>query len=346
MYLLILLLAALLPCRICAQEMFTLEEASSFTLSAENPSGEKGGGALPETKGGLKPSPAVTVQPRETAVIADFSGEGTVNSIWIGGEVSPDFTLRIYWDGAKEPAVYCPLPAFFAHASPVDVNHFDGRFPVLNSSMILISPNHGMNCYWKMPFRKGFRITLTNESERPLTTFYTINGTLRHIPGSAGYFHTQYRQGAAEKGKPVVFADIKGKGKYVGTALCIRTESPGCWCEGEPRFYIDGDGERPTINFTGLEDYLCGSFAWTVGGDYHTVSGFHAGLYCINRAPGTHGYKGDLFMGYRWHDADPIYFARDLKATLFSLGWNRDTTGFETRADDVRATAYYYLDTP
>ncbi|MBQ9358981.1 MAG: DUF2961 domain-containing protein [Abditibacteriota bacterium] len=340
-----LIFAALLAGRLYAADTFLLEEASSFALSAENPQGAKGGGAIPETEGGLKPSPAVTVGPRETAVIADIKGQGIINSIWVGGEVVPEFILRIYWDGAKEPAVFCPLPAFFAHAVPTDITHFDRKFPVLNSSIILISPNHGMNCYWKMPFRKGFRITLTNESDRPLTHFYMINGTFRDIPENSGYFHAGYRE-AESKGKPFVIIDEKGKGKYMGTAIAIRTESPGCWCEGEARFYIDGDTDRPTINFTGLEDYLCGSFAWTVNGDYHTVSGLHAGLYCVNRAPGTHGYRGDVFMGYRWHDADPIYFAKDIRATLFSLGWNRDTTGFETRADRLSVTTYYYLDKP
>ena len=34
----------------------------------------------------------------------------------------------------------------------------------------------------------------------------------------------------------------------------------GWWGEGEIKFFIDGDGEFPTICGTGTEDYFCGSY--------------------------------------------------------------------------------------
>ena len=45
--------------------------------------------------------------------------------------------------------------------------------------------------------------------------------------------------------------------------------------------YVDG-GEYPTINYTGTEDYFCGSYGF--GNDillkrYQTFSGLYAGLY-------------------------------------------------------------------
>ena len=39
----------------------------------------------------------------------------------------------------------------------------------------------------------------------------------------------------------------------------------GWWGEGEIKFFIDGDGEFPTICGTGTEDYFCGAYNFDVG---------------------------------------------------------------------------------
>ena len=38
----------------------------------------------------------------------------------------------------------------------------------------------------------------------------------------------------------------------------------GWWGEGEIKFFMDGDGEFPTICGTGTEDYFCGSYNFDV----------------------------------------------------------------------------------
>lgn len=342
------ILAAAAP--IFAAELYELEDEVSFAISPENPTGARGGGAVSELRGGLKPSPSITVGPGETAALADYEGTGTIDSIWFGGDVTPEFILRIYWDGAKTPAVECPLPAFFAHARPTNVNHYDKKYPVLDSSQVFISPRLGMNCYWAMPFGKSFRMTLENTSSRARVSYYTINGTLKKLPKNAGRFHTEYRENIPVKpGVPVTVLDVKGAGKYAGTALCLRSDAEkargcGCWCEGEVRFYIDGDKDRPTVNFTGLEDYFGGSNAWEVDGVvYTTVSGLYSGLYCINHSETGDGRAEDWFMAYRWHVKDPVKFKKDLRVTMFDLGWNKE---YIPLANDYITTAYYYLDTP
>lgn len=52
---------------------------------------------------------------------------------------------------------------------------------------------------------------------------------------------------------------MRGQGHYVGTYLAGSSNSGGWWGEGEVKFYLDGDGEYPTICGTGLEDYIGGS---------------------------------------------------------------------------------------
>ena len=67
------------------------------------------------------------VNPGDTRVLADIKGPATITHIWLtfndarpnwleaGGSAAPDeIVLRMYWDGAEEPAVEAPLGDFFA----------------------------------------------------------------------------------------------------------------------------------------------------------------------------------------------------------------------------------------
>ena len=65
--------------------------------------------------------------PGQTSTLADISGAGCVNHIWITAAnekmertpdaLEPDFLrkvlLRMYWDGEEEPSVNVPLGDFF-----------------------------------------------------------------------------------------------------------------------------------------------------------------------------------------------------------------------------------------
>ena len=53
---------------------------------------------------------------------------------------------------------------------------------------------------------------------------------------------------------------VEGKGQYVGTYMAWGNNNNTWWGEGEIKFFIDGDGEYPTICGTGTEDYFCGSY--------------------------------------------------------------------------------------
>ena len=58
----------------------------------------------------------------------------------------------------------------------------------------------------------------------------------------------------------------KADGHYVGTYLAVTSYEPYCRCEGELKFYIDGDLEYPTICGTGTEDYF-----WRCMGFWHST---------------------------------------------------------------------------
>ncbi len=70
-----------------------ISDAESRSISAENPTGERGGGArAPSPQSphpaqrlgeGWKVRPYVTLPPGETVVLADIEGPGIINHIWI-----------------------------------------------------------------------------------------------------------------------------------------------------------------------------------------------------------------------------------------------------------------------
>ncbi len=119
----------------------------------------------------------------------------------------------------------------------------------------------------------------------------------------------------------VIAEGIEGPGRFLGCNVGVRVIDPGNWYgEGEVKIYRDGDRDWPTICGTGLEDYV-GS-AWGLGQ--------HASLYA--GAPlvvGPRGAQPDVnsppdtidFVGfYRWHLADPVMFADDLRVTIQQIG--------------------------
>ena len=114
--------------------------------------------------------------------------------------------------------------------------------------------------------------------------YFQIDYVLTDVPDDYAYFHAQWR-----RSNPLPYAQVhtlldgvRGKGQYVGTYLAWGVHNTGWWGEGEVKFYLDGDGEFPTICGTGTEDYFGG--AWNFEhprGEYgvlqHAVPGPSAG---------------------------------------------------------------------
>ena len=321
-----------------------LRRRETFAVSAENPTGERNGG----TRGGdcEKLRPCVTIGPHETLTAADLSGPGMLTHLWFTGYVGHSFILRIYWEESEEPSVEVPLSAFFGCAYDENFETAGGTYAVMNSALMLVAPGRGYNCYFEMPFRRRCRLTVENRSDRPQTLFYMISGWRGEIPEESGYFHAAYRQEhPVTKGRSYTVLDgVKGRGTFIGMTLAAGMNGNNtCWVEGEAKMYLDGD-VYPTLNYTGTEDYFCGSYAF--GNDiilnrYQTFSGLYAGLYAVYGNDRESQYNGQQrFLLYRWHVKDPVYFEKSFRMTLDNLGW----TG--PRYDDYTTAAYWYLDSP
>jgi hypothetical protein len=328
-----------------------LSRAKTRSISPENFSGEKGmGGMATEGTGadcardlglGWKISPSVVIRPGQVFTIADIEGPGAIQQIWMtpAGEWRTNI-LRIYWDGQEQPSVECPVGDFFASGW--------GKHAQLSSLAVCVNPGSAFNCYWEMPFRKHCLMTLTNGSERDMVLYYQVNYTLTDVPEDCAYFHARFNRvnPLPYKENYTILDGVKGHGHYVGTYMAWGVNNNGWWGEGEIKFYMDGDGEFPTICGTGTEDYFCGSYNFE-NQETHQYQAFttpYAGLHQVIRPDGV--YQSQTRFGmYRWHIADPIRFESDLKVTIQALGWRVGGKYLPLR-DDIASVAFWYQSLP
>ena len=329
----------------------------SRSISPENFTGAKGGGGR-STDGvamdcardlgvGWKVNPLVKIAAGETRVLADIDGAGAIKQIWMTPTGHWRFAiLRIYWDDQETPSVECPVGDFFAM-------HW-GEFAPLSSLAVCVNPGSAFNCYWEMPFRTRCRITMenigTDDPAAPhMVLYYQINYEEHDAPADdAAYFHAQFRRtNPLPDGEVYTILDgVSGRGVYAGTSMGWGSNSKGWWGEGEVKFYLDGDGEFPTICGTGTEDYFCGSYNFEnqATKQYQEYSTPYAGLHQVIRPDGV--YKSQQRFGmYRWHVTDPVHFAADLRVTCQALGW-RSGHRYLPLKDDLCSTAFWYQTLP
>ncbi len=328
-----------------------LSSAQSRSISAENPNGGKGQGAL-ATEGtgassardlgiGWKISPSVLVAAGARLALAEISGPGAIQHIWLTTMPSGwrSLILRIYWDGEEDPSVEVPLGDFFCNGWCERSN--------VNSLPIVVNPAGGMNSYWMMPFRQSARMTLENRGADPATVYYSVDYTLTEVPEDVGYFHAEWRRSNPLPYKTVhtIVDGVRGRGHYVGTYLAWQSNSTGWWGEGEVKFYLDGDQDFPTICGTGTEDYFGGAWDFEQPkGQYHSYSTPFLGLPQVIRPDGL--YRSQQRFGmYRWHIPDPVRFEQDLRVTVQGLGWRSDGR-YLPLMDDVASVAYWYQAEP
>ena len=324
-------------------KLYRIKNRQSFGFSAENPTGQKNGGT--KGKDCEKLRPCIQIAPGETVTLCDTDGPGMITLIWFTGYVGHSFVMRIYWENEEFPSVEAPISAFFGCAYDENFKDRDGNYIVLNSAKILTAPGRGFNSYWEMPFHKHCRITMENRGKKEETLYYMISGWYGEISQDAGYFHAAYRQEhPVTKGRAYTIIDgIEGRGCFAGVTLATGMNGNNtCWVEGEAKMYIDDD-QYPSMNYTGTEDYFCGSYGF--GNDiilnrYQTFSGMYTGLFAI-MGDNREFYNGQQrFLLYRFHEKDPVYFSKNFKMTIDNLGW----TG--PRYDDYTSVAYWYLEKP
>ncbi len=334
-------------------DLHRLSSARTRSVSPENPTGGKGLGGMAdvgpgtasfaarELGRGWKVQPYVNAAPGETLVLCDLDGPGCLQHVWmtLTGNLRHQ-VLRIYWDGQERPSVECPPGDFFACGW--------GEFAPVSSLAVCVNPGSAFNSYWPMPFRKHCRMTLENRGDQPMKAYFQIDYAEGPVSDDAAYFHAQFRRSNPLPYKSVhtLLDGVRGQGQYVGTYLAWGVNNAGWWGEGEIKFFLDGDGEFPTICGTGTEDYFCGSYDFVnqKAKQYQEFSTPYCGLPQVIRPDGV--YRSQTRFGlYRWHIADPVRFSSDLKVTIQALGWRPDGRYLPLQ-DDIASTAFWYQTLP
>jgi hypothetical protein len=331
--------------------IYRLSNAKTRSISPENLTGEKGKGGM-ATQGtgasaardlgqGWKISPSVMIGAGKTYTIAEISGSGAIQHIWMTPTGNWRLSiLRMYWDDEKEPSIEVPVGDFFAMGW--------AKYARVSSLPIAVNPGSAFNSYWPMPFRHKARITLQNIDDKEMELYYQVDYALAPVPADAAYLHAQFRRvnPLAYKQVYTILDGVKGKGQYVGTYMAWGVHNRGWWGEGEIKFYMDGDKESPTINGTGTEDYFNGSYDFDNPDtkQYEEFSGLYSGLAQVIK-PDGHYQSQQRFGLYRWHIVDPIRFNSDLRVTIQALGWQSGRR-YLPLTDDIASVAFWYQTEP
>ena len=314
-----------LPEYACVQDYRSLKQ-SSYDRTGGN------GDAWPIEAGGTKE-------------VFNATGPGVITHIWftIAADAKyhlKEIVLRIYWDGEAKPSVETPVGDFFG-LNLGDYNLYQSAY--LNCSSV-----KALNCYFKMPFHKSARITVTNEGTHKVGAFYS-NIDYQLVPrlsDRALYFHAQYRQAAPNVAVKFsseeqeinldgvhnyVFVETKGRGHLMGVTLGVLQNRDRWMGEGDEMIFID-DEKLPSINGTGTEDYFNG--AWDFDGV--AFANLYNGAHFISTPPMLAGCRYCL---YRWHADNPVTFRKSIKYTI-EHGHAND------RADNFYSVAYWYQTEP
>ena len=374
----VLFFSVLITTGMQAQNLYNLPEnfKNSSISSFENMNGIKGSGG--KSNHSAKGNAFESLRKGESKTLLEIEGAGIIQRMWFtlqnrSTEMMRSLRLRIFWDGETKAAVDVPFGDFFGY----------GLSKVVKFETALFSNPEGrsFNCMIPMPFRKGARVVLTNESTYNIDAlFYDIDFVkVAKLDEGALYFHAFWtRQKTSELRKDFEFLpEITGKGRFLGVNMGVKAD-PGYgetwWGEGEVKMYIDNDKELPTVNGTGTEDYI--GTAWGMG----KFTNLYQGCTVADDSAKQYAF-------YRFHIPDLIGFNQNFRASIQQIGGGmRDLvrkliknnmklepvtvaglTGFVAlldnpknifdtdfpngwvnfyRVDDYSATSYFYLNTP
>jgi len=275
----------------------------------------------------------ISINPGETTTIARMDGAGIIRHIWSTVNCSDtmfrrNVVIKMYWNNEKAPSVECPLGDFFGQGW--------GEFYNYISLPLCASPAEGkaLNSYFPMPYSDGARIEIENGSDCKIESFYYYIDYEEHdtMPSDTATFHAWWNreltapEDGTDRGENewctvsfpyaenpstknnYVFADIEGKGQFVGINYYVDCPSTMWYGEGDDMWLIDGEEWPGSLHGTGTEDFFNSS--WCPNEVYtHPYFGYA-------KVPNhTLGFLGRTHC-YRYFIEDPVYFEKSLNASI------------------------------
>jgi hypothetical protein len=263
--------------------------------------------------------------------IFESSGEGAIVSVELKIDDMPKdiekqrrllglLSIKMTWDGAKEPAVWSLFGDFFGTAA--------GAAPFMTLPVGL-RDDGTFYCYWYMPFAKGARIEIGNDTGASVSVQNKIwQEPLTRPIAELGRFHAKWHRDEflperKDRWPDWTIVTTKGRGRFVGTQLHVWSPLRGWWGEGDEKFFVDGEKFPSTLG-TGSEDYF--GYAWGSGETF--AKPFHAQPFSED----SHGHM-DLD---RWHITDNVPFQTSFEGDIEKYFHNE-------RPALYAAVAYWYL---
>jgi hypothetical protein len=292
-----------------AMELYRLPNGAETRWSSfENPDGARSAGG--SENAGAKGAAFAPLPAGASHVLMHAEGSGSIRRMWFTlRERDPQMLralkLEMFWDGAGTPAVSVPFGDFCAAIL--------GRPVALENELFANPEGRSFNVYIPMPFERGAKVVITNESDRDVEKlFYDINYVLTpETDETALYFHATWRR---ERWTTLmqdfeILPAVQGSGRFLGAHLgvILHPDNVGWWGEGEVKMYLDGDSDLPTIVGTGTEDYI--GTGWGQGEFQRRYQGS-----LIADA------KNGQYAFYRYHIPDPVYFHQNIRVTIQQMG--------------------------
>ena len=272
-------------------------------------------------------SNTIAIPDGKTALLAELHGAGSIASLRLrldpyGRNEFYHTILRIYWDGAKRPAVDLPIGLFFGGGGETYTNCV--HVPEMSLHTLFYGydgTNHDFYCYWPMPYWHSARLELVNESGVDLNPVscevqYKPASVLAYPEDQSGYFCAK-RTLARDPGHGLFNTAFEesGRGKVVGISFYSTLYA----MDGDEFTYIDGS-RTPQIHGDGTEDDHNQGF----GGDAYQKP-LWGGL--------VNGYQ----TAYRFYYNDSYIFNEHIKINYeFSREGGRDYGG------ETDVVGYYY----
>ena len=237
-----------------------------------------------------------------------------------------DILIRIFWDGAQEPAVACPVGDFFGASF--------GEPAV--RSLLLGTSEETNYVYFPMPFERSARVELVSErtSGPALEVWAEVVVAPLGKAGDEGRFYARWhRENPTTEGTPFTYLRTSGRGHVVGAVLQAQGMESGQtpFFEGDDRAVIDGELAVPG---TGSEDSFNGGW-YDVPARWESRTSYPlSGCLDYKKPLGRTG-------GYRWLIADAYSYEKSIEYTI-----EHGPAGNKVPTDYTAVTFFYSLEPP
>lgn len=244
--------------------------------------------------------------------------------------VYKDVMLKAAWDDESFDAINAPVADFFGYAY--------GK-PAMRS--IVMGRRADVNyCYLPAPFDRSAQMSLfyairDGVDQRPISVDVKVyyNNQARDEKTEGKLYTTWRRENPATNGAHYRFAELKGKGHYVGTVNVSQGLLPEmtAFFEGDDSTYVDG---KMRLHGTGSEDYFN-------GGWYAVVDRWDRGVSLPIHGALDYNLPFSRTGGYRFYLSDKIPYENKIY-----MGIEHGPEGNIYPVDYTSVAFYYSADIP